>query len=371
MAEYNHAVDIANRALQHCGERRIDVTEGFNEDSQQADECSFVYGKLRRAELRRNVWRFATRWAPLRPITATTRELAPALWSSTTTYSYGSLVSDAQGLIWISVRHANLNNNPGAVYYWELYTGPLAIPLYVADEAYFSGDVVYTTDGDGTFKAYMSLVDGNEDNPATPNEWDDEVTYRRDDLVGYSSVIYMSLIDFNLGITPVEGASWTAVEPRGTGSEKWVELSVGLVDRRMLHPPARNSRHVFRLPANYLRMAPQDPKAGVHTYVGGPGNRVVEDWVFEGDYFSASSPFTIMFRFVADVQNVQQYDDMFCEGLACRIALAISPRLSQSTADEQVIAAKYAAFMTEARQVNGIETGSVEPPEDDFITVRM
>lgn len=372
MAEYNHAVDIANRALQHCGARRIDVTQGFNEDSQQASECAFAYGKLRRAELRRNVWRFSIRSTPLRPITSTTREMAPAMWSSVTTYTVGSLVSDAQGVLWISTRPANLNNDPGLVGYWALYSGPLAIPEFDEDEAYHAGDVVYTQAGDGTFKAYLSLEDANEDVPGTPNVWDDEVTYRKDALVIYSSVVYKSLYDFNTNQQPdVTPSAWSTSALPGTGSEKWAQLSVALIDLRMTYPRATGGRRIFRLPANFVRIAPQDPKAGAYTYVGGPGNRNYDDWNPEGNYFTSAYSAPIMFRFCADIQNVQEFDDMFCEGLAARLALAVAPQLTQSNADASAIAAQYTAFMSEARTVNGIETGSVEPPEDDFITARL
>ena len=75
-------IDIANRALQHVGASRIDPTLGFTEISKNAQEISFCYDKLRRAELRRNVWRFAIRSAVLRPIDTTTLMLVPALCSA-------------------------------------------------------------------------------------------------------------------------------------------------------------------------------------------------------------------------------------------------------------------------------------------------
>src|SRR5262245_20614060 len=105
-------VNIANRALQHCGAGRIDETQGFAEDSKNASECSFAYDKLRRAELRRNIWRFAIRRAVLRAIDTTTMLLAPALWVSSTTYFVGSIVSDETNALWISVVPDNLNNQP-------------------------------------------------------------------------------------------------------------------------------------------------------------------------------------------------------------------------------------------------------------------
>ena len=372
MAEYSNPVDIANRALQHCGERRIDPTIGFEEDSVQATECGFAYGKVRRAELRRNVWRFAIKWAVLRAITETTREIAPAMWSSSTIYPQGAIVSDEQGIMWISVRAQNLNNNPGTVYYWELYTGPLAIPKWVDGEAYYAGGVIYTTPGDGTFKVYQSLIGGNEDNPATPNAYDATVEYRKEDLVVVAAVVYQSIVDFNLNNAPAGSpGEWRTTSLRGTGSEKWVELVADLIDKRLVYPSTHDNRHVFRLPANYVRVADQEPKAGVRSPLGAPSNYQSRDWNLEGDYLTSYSPQAIVFRFAADIQNVTMFDDLFCEGLAARLALAVTGRLSQSNADVQSIAAQYSQFISDARTVNGIEKGPVEAPEDDFISIRV
>ena len=58
-------VDIANRALQHLRKRRIGA---FSDSSQQAQELGFIFDKVREAELRNNLWRFATRRTVMWPI---------------------------------------------------------------------------------------------------------------------------------------------------------------------------------------------------------------------------------------------------------------------------------------------------------------
>src|SRR4051812_5428279 len=108
MVAFLSPVDIANRALQHCGASRIDVGQGFAEDSKNASETAFCYDKLRRAELRRNLWRFATKRAIIRAIDADTMILAPAMWVESTTYFVGSVVSDEDNNLWISMAPNNL-----------------------------------------------------------------------------------------------------------------------------------------------------------------------------------------------------------------------------------------------------------------------
>jgi hypothetical protein len=64
-------------------------------------------------------------------------------------------------------------------------------------------------------------------------------------------------------------------------------------------------------------------------------------------------------------------DPMFCEGLGARIGLEICEPLTQSDSKLGTISQIYKTFMSDARNVNGIETGSVEPPLDDYITCRL
>src|ERR1017187_2728095 len=116
MPEYNVPVDIANRALQRVGSGMISTTLGFTENSKRAVQVSACYGKLRRAELRRSFWTFATRRTAIRPLDTNALRLAPSLWSSTVTYFVGSLVTDSNGTYWQSVARDNLGNQPGQAF---------------------------------------------------------------------------------------------------------------------------------------------------------------------------------------------------------------------------------------------------------------
>lgn len=432
MTEYFTPVDIGNRALQHCGAELMDTTLGFSTISKGAQQVSFSYGKLRRAELRRNVWRYATRRAVIRSIDPTTMLLAPSLWSSVTTYFVGSIVSDEQGNLWISRAPNNLNNDPQNSLTWEPYFGPLTVSLFDATTSYFAGELVYTAPGDGTNRVYLSLQNGNSDVPGTPTDWDSGTTYFKNQVVTYASVAYMSLIDLNTGQEPdlapalwavgttyaagaKVGASdgviyqsigsgnvgndpvtdggvnwtntgvlnpWTTVFTGGAGSDKWLQvggaefpLGVGLTTLNIVYPlgagPSSQlvARNYYRLPSGYLREAPQNPNQ-VASWLGGPSGITYSDWTFEGDFLVTTDLGPIPFRFVADVTDVRAMDDMFCEGLAARIAMEICEALTQSTAKLSTIAKVYDEWINQARTVNGIETGADEPPDDDLITVR-
>src|SRR5678815_3993516 len=114
------SLDIANRALQHCGAPQI-ATVG--EISKSNREVSFAYDKVRRAELRRNTWRFATRRTVLRAIDTDTMILVPAAYDATVTYLPGAIVADTNGLLWLSNTQDNRNNTSGATAAWDMYFG--------------------------------------------------------------------------------------------------------------------------------------------------------------------------------------------------------------------------------------------------------
>lgn len=517
---FSTSVDIANRACQHVGVTRI---ADFTEDSLQAGELSFCYDKLRRAELRRNVWRFAIKRAPLRPMTTTTMFIQPSLWASTTTYGFGAIVQDSGGLLWQSKIQINLNNSPGnAPSSWDMYCGPLTSDVYddTGTTGYYTGEIVYESPGDGSYTAYMSLANDNSQDPRVQALWVDTTqyyktqvvvfyaawaigtTYSAGDVITYSSVAYVSLqgsntgnepdtattywtalpttlapdyydsatayiignfvtygganyvcilastgnlptnvtywvavgtgttysslIELNLNNDPSSapalwasgttyaatnrvGASdgyiytsdgngnighdpatttgywtntgtlnpWTTVNPYGTAADQWVTLALTLKWLQIAYPigtgptEQTTNSNVFRLPANFLRRAPQNPKAGSVSFLGSPTGIMYDDWLLEGDYIVSQDVYPIVLRFVADITDVTAMDDMFCEGLAARMGLETCERLTQSTAKMAGINNAYSRIMTEARTVNGIETGSVEPPEDDYITCRI
>lgn len=382
MPAFTSKVDIGNRALQHCGADRMGSL-GFDEDSKRASEVSFVYDKVRQAELQRNVWTFATRRTWLRAIDTTTMLINPALWASGTTYYRGSIVADQSGNLWISTIPANTGNDPLLSNYWEPYFGPLTVSLYDSTGAYSSGELVYTFAGDGTYRVYLSLQDGNSDNPATATAWSATATYAQDQIVTYLSVAYKSLINLNLNQTPNSSPSaWTSTFVGGSGSLKWLEIGgvdftagVNLITPNLIYPigagPSSQltTQNVFKLPAGYLRMAPQNPKVPF-AILGGPTGNVNNDWNIENGYIVTAETGPIRLRFVADVTDVTRMHTMFCEGLAARIGIEVAQPITQSDARLQTIAGKYQKYMGDARLMNAIEDSYEDAPDDPFIAVR-
>jgi hypothetical protein len=294
-----------------------------------------------------------------------------AEWSQVTTYQVGSVVM-FNTVEYVSIAAGNTGNFPNVVgsTFWVAMTG-------------------------GTL--YMSLIDLNlGNNPANaPALFNIGTTYALNNLVGGSDgIIYKSLANGNLGHDPtLDGGvhwqntgvlnPWTTVFTQGGGNQQWRQIGgaafpfgVGLAELNIVYPlnsgplTQDRTRNVFRLPSGFLRQAPRDPKAGSTSYLGASSALEYEDWNFEGNYLVSWDVLPIILRFVADVTDVTQMDDMFCEMLGCRVALEVAPLLTQSNVKTADVMKLYSGFAAEARIVNGIETGATEPQEDDYVTCR-
>ena len=280
---------------------------------------------------------------------------------------------------------------------------------------------------DGSYIIYMSLQNANTERPNTPDQWSATATYQEDETVSYNGNQWRSLISLNTNIQPTLGpANWAAgatylINTQVTGSDGyiytnivasttgvnpvtdngstwsntglpnawtmlpvipassslWVPLYASLVSFNFVYPLGTGplsqemTKNIFRLPANYLRRAPQDPKAGINSFLGAPSYNQLNDWEIEGKYLTSQQGTPIILRFVADVTSVREMDDMFCEGLAARIGVETCETITNSTAKQSTCNSAYLKFMGEARTVNAIETGPVEPPEDSYITCRL
>lgn len=383
-AEYFNNLDVANRACQLLGVPQI---VAFTDDTRQANEMAFAIDKVRRAELQRNLWRFCIRTVALRAIDDTVMEYVPAAWNSSDTYITGSIVS-YNNQVWTALQPVIANQEPDtSPTYWDVYFGTMvatawADPTVSTNTAvaggYYPGELVYVLSGT-TATFYMSLQNGNQDNPSTIPAWSATTTYKKYETVTYLASTYQSTIDLNLNNTP-GGAQWQAVpgtQPQSLSGQHWLKLDGTFKSIDFVYPigagPSRQTTtlNAFQLPNGFLKMAPQDPKAGNTSYLGAPGARTIRDWRLEGDYLLTRDQNVIVVRFAADVVNVPSMTSMFCEGWACRVAAVTCETLTQSTAKLTMIAQEYKEFMGEARLSNAIELSSDEPPLDDWLACRV
>lgn len=329
---FSTQIDVANRVMQKLGAKRIFT---LNDNSKNSQEVAFVLDKIRAAEMRRRVWRFGIKRAALRAATATTKRFVAPAWAVTTSYSVGQLVQDSTGLYWVCMvaNTASAANAPGQYtagqpQYWQQWFGNIYGDVYSASTTYYAGELVYTV--------------------GTPDVW------------------YLSLINANVGHTPVSSATdWAPlnaasdliypqlmpIDAIGTGS---VTLNT-------------YNQYIFYLPAAFLRMAPNDPKTANTPNLVTSGGLPYKDWSLEGHYLvSGANTGPIITRHIADMQDVGLMDPLFCEAWASRGAFELCETITGSTVRKQALGQEYTIFMKSAVQINRIELGSTEEAEEEF-----
>lgn len=412
--EFATNVDIGNRACQFVSDFRLN---SFNDASPQAREIAFAYDKLRVAELQRIVWKFATRRAILRPIDATTMMLVPAQWSATTQYVPGSIVA-YNGLISVSLAWPSIGVTPDTPPLWAPYFGPMTITPWINPNvssnatatvgAYFAGELVYYPTAENA-TVYVSLQNSNIDTPGAFPNWDPTIAYNHGDTVIYpasgqllsvpgnipvfstgniavNSIAtgpWQSTRDLNLNIIPGFEGSWTLVSSTRQSDfrtgQNWLQLDAGFQSLNLIYPvgtgPSTQSttRNVYRLPNGYLKHAPDIQNPNQIMRVMGVVAQAPSDAQFENGYMVTSEVQAIMLRFVADMTDVTLMDNLFCEGLAARIALDVGPTIVPKEERMQAfarVAKRYRDVISDARANDAIERGASAQPQSQYVSVR-
>lgn len=313
MAVYTTPLDVANRALQIIGVPRITA---LTASVKAALELTFNIDKVRQDLLRHSVWTFATRRAVLRPIISTTVTISFSVYSAVTTYAAGDVVVDTSGFYWISLKASNLANTPGAGGFypaWGAYFGPSVAQAWVTAIQYFPGDMVVN-----------------------------------------SSVIYICVLA-HTSQTPPNATYWHVVASATT-------IAIVQTSPLGVNPPTgATTRNLYRLPAGYVRLAPQDPKAAANARQGTLAGMMYNDWEVENGYLFTADTSPIIFRFVADQTDVTLMDALFIEAWAAALAVASCYTLTQSTEKLTKAEQHYAAALSMAKAMNAIEGGSTDP----------
>jgi hypothetical protein len=253
--EYRTPLDICKRALQHCGVTYSNITS-LTMNNKNAAAVAFVYDKLRQFELRRNVWRFATRRVVLRPLDTTTMEIVPPDFDAAKTYPRGAMVLDDERVYLARAAVPVAQTPADSPTYWTLYFGPLTVNSYDSTTTYVAGELTYTPETTAAV-LYMSLISDNADDPTEIAAWDATVTYAKGDTVTSSDlVVYQSLVELNVNLDPAAAAhptDWETIpgtQPQQRMGQNWMRISGATLVKSLAgrHGAARPVEHAQRLP---------------------------------------------------------------------------------------------------------------------------
>jgi hypothetical protein len=291
-------------------------------------------------------------------------------WDSNIAYLRGELVVNASR-IWQCVKTGGVGAeipNDRQYNIWTNYVGPDTADLYSTTVTYFAGEFVYSG-----ANVYLSIQNSNLNKALTdtaywfslaPLAWSSLTTYVIGNRVQQGGVWYRSIANANLNNAPPNNSFWISI-PQTSLTLASLLYPIGISPS--VNTPLRN---FYRLPVGFVREAPQAPKQGSYLPLGAPAASAYSDWQYEGQYFTTVLPGPVVFRFAADIMNPDEFDPMFVDGFAYRVAFEISEAITQSTSKLNSLGGSYNKFMSEARVVNGIETGPTEAPEDTYITSR-
>lgn len=193
-----------------------------------------------------------------------------------------------------------------------------------------------------------------------PGAWAQEITV-------LDATVYTSLMSSNVDAPP---------------SGKWLAQGGTVAPLNILYPlgagPATDvsTRNVFRMPYGYLRKAPTDPAADTGEYVGIPSGMPDEDWVVEGNYIISRMTGPLLVRFVAAMVDVYDFDPLFCEMVAARIATEIAgcPGVcdpDRVTASMRNANTHYRSERSQAYQANSILVGRAATPTNRYMLARL
>ena len=129
-------------------------------------------------------------------------------------------------------------------------------------------------------------------------------------------------------------------------------------------------RNRFTLPANYIRLAQQDPHTAGVTNQGTSAGTRWGDYSIEGPILLTANA-SVLLRYVEDQEVVTTFDGMFDEALALRIAFDSCEAITQNLQKQQMIGQMYAERIGQAMLLNLIETATDEPMEAQVNLVRV
>ncbi len=125
--------------------------------------------------------------------------------------------------------------------------------------------------------------------------------------------------------------------------------------------PAFGFATAYTLPSDFLRLLPPDVQFNPNDL----------DWQIEGRKILTDDSGALDIRYIYRVEDTNDFDDLFVEALACRIAAELCEKITQSNSKAQMIREDYTTAMRTARKMNAFENIPAEPPTDTWITSRL
>lgn len=134
--------------------------------------------------------------------------------------------------------------------------------------------------------------------------------------------------------------------------------------------PAFGYLYQYQVPSDFLRIDMCDdryPSTIMDNYIG----TEYLDWILEGNKILTDIDAPLKLRYIARIEDPNQWDVNFREALACRIAAELAEDLTQSNQKRQLAWEEYKIAINKAIKSNSIEKLPVMPPDDQWVVGRL
>ena len=115
----------------------------------------------------------------------------------------------------------------------------------------------------------------------------------------------------------------------------------------------------YPFPNDYLRLSRDDE------------SRLRLDWRVEGKFIVTQDKAPLNFKYTAQITDPTQFDSMFVEAFAHKLAIATCKEVTGSTANLADLKDSLKTIMASARQANAYETDAQAPLEDGWVLARL
>lgn len=129
--------------------------------------------------------------------------------------------------------------------------------------------------------------------------------------------------------------------------------------------PAFGYGSQFQLPADYLRLIQVGPR-------NVDPNPTLDGWYsIEAGKILIDHPGPLSVRYIRRVEDTTQFDALFVEAFACRLAFESCETLTNSNTKKQMLWDEYSVALSAARRANAIERPALATSDDTWLEARL
>lgn len=126
----------------------------------------------------------------------------------------------------------------------------------------------------------------------------------------------------------------------------------------------------YQLPSDCLRILM------VNEFYPGPSledyrNQPVADYSIEGNKILANFPAPLKIMYIRRVIDTTEWDSLFVEAFACRLAMEMAEDLTQSNTKRELAQAEYMAAMRSAIRASAVEQPPQAMPDNEWLLSRL